>query len=105
MVQQLSGSGEIRTRERLGAEAGKAPGMGGLRMEGGMVIASSGGMAANVVKQNRRKYSDKLRDADGWLDLARRDAKRGDYKSSYQAVLCACAALDLACQYDTGPHS
>ena len=105
MVQQLPSSGEVRTRERARSEAGEATCLGGLRMEGGMVIASSGGMAANVVKQNRRKYSDKLRDADGWLDLARKDAKRGDYKSSYQAVLCACAALDLALQYNTGPHS
>ena len=105
MVQQLSGSGEIRTRERLGSEAVKAPGMGGLRMEGGMVTASSGGMATNVVKQNRRKYSDKLREADGWLEAARKDAKQGDYKQSYQMVLCACAALDLACQYDTEPRA
>ena len=59
---------------------------------------------AMTQKESRRKYSDKLRDADGWLDLARKDAKRGDYKSSYQAVLCACAALDLACQYDTEPR-
>lgn len=56
-------------------------------------------------KESRRKYSDKLREADGWLEAARRDAKRGDYKSSYQAVLCACAALDLACQYDTDPRA
>ncbi len=61
-------------------------------------------MTKEELKQNRRQYSDKLRDADGWLDLARKDAKRGDYKSSYQAVQCACAALDLACQYDTEPR-
>ena len=105
MVQQLACSGEVRTRERPRTEAGEAPCLGGLRMERGMVTASIGGMASNMVKQSRRKYSDKLRDADGWLDLARKDAKRGDYKSSYQAVLCACAALDLALQYNTGPHS
>ena len=73
-------------------------------MERGMVTASTGGMASNMVKKSRRKYSDKLRDADGWLDLARKDAKRGDYKASREAMQCARAALDLACQYDTGPR-
>lgn len=60
--------------------------------------------SATTLKQNRRKYSDKLREADGWLEAARKDAKSGDYKASYQMVLCACAALDLACQYDTVPR-
>ena len=105
MVQQLACSGEVRTRERPGTEAGEAHCLGGLRMERGMVTASTGGMAANMVKQSRRKYSDKLRDANGWLDLARKDAKRGDYKASREAVQCARAALDLALQYNTGPHS
>jgi len=58
-----------------------------------------------TLKQSRRKWSDKLRDADGWLQEARKEAKRGDYKSSYQMVLCACAALDLACQYETEPRA
>ena len=70
-----------------------------------MVTASPGRMEADVVKQNRRKYSEKLREADGWLEAARKDAKQGDYKQSYQMVLCACAALDLACQYDTEPRA
>lgn len=70
-----------------------------------MVTQGSRGMAADMVKQSRRKYSDKLRDAHGWLELARKDAKRGDYKASQQAVECARSALEIACQYDTGPRA
>ncbi len=70
-----------------------------------MVTKGSGGMAANMVKQSRRNYSDKLRDAHGWLELARKDAKRGDYKASKQAVECARSALGLACQCDTEPRA
>ena len=58
-------------------------------------------MDAKTLKSNRRNWSDKLRDAEGWLEMARKDAKAGDYESSYQMAMCACAALDLACQYET----
>ena len=52
------------------------------------------------ITRNRRKFSAFIRDADGWLELARKDAKRGDYKKAQEAVLCACFALDNAMQYE-----
>ena len=49
--------------------------------------------------ERRRKWSAALADADGWLQLARKDCRKRDYKASKQAVLCACSALDKAMLY------
>ena len=49
MVQQLSRSSEVRARKQARSTARKTPGMGGLRMAGGMVTKSSGGVAADMV--------------------------------------------------------
>lgn len=49
LVQQLSGSGEIRPRKRSGSSARKTPRVVGLRMEGGMVSARADGLDADVV--------------------------------------------------------
>ena len=105
MVQQLPSSGEVRTRERARSEAGEATCLGGLRMEGGMVIASSGRMAADVVKQNRRKYSDLLRDAEWWIASARKAAKQRDYKQSRSDTAMAFCLLDNARQFQTEPQA
>ena len=54
--------------------------------------------------RNRRKFSDAIRDADGWLEQARKDVRKRDYKSAREMVLCACFALDNAMQYETEPQ-
>ena len=72
-------------------------------MAGGVVAGGAGGLAANWVKQNRRKWSDKLREAEWWVAQARKSAKSGDYKASRSDALMACALMDEACQYDTEP--
>ena len=50
-------------------------------------------------KERRRKWSAALADADGWLQLARKDAKRRDYEASRQAVDCVIRALEKAMLY------
>ena len=52
------------------------------------------------LKQRRARYSAALRDADQWLDLARQQAKKRDYKRSRDAMLSACFALDAAASFD-----
>jgi hypothetical protein len=56
------------------------------------------------LQQSRRKFSDAIRDADGWLEQARKDVKKRDYKGAREMVLCACFALDNAMQYETEPR-
>ena len=53
------------------------------------------------LQQRRRKWSDKLREAEWWIASARKSAKSGDYKASHSDVMMACFLLDNACQYDT----
>ena len=49
--------------------------------------------------ERRRKWSAALADADGWLQLARKDCRKRDYKASREAVLCAASALEKAMLY------
>ena len=72
-------------------------------MAGGMVADRSGGLASNAVKQNRRKWTETLREAQWWLDEAHKIAKRGDYAESRKHVRMVCATLDYARQYETEP--
>lgn len=60
-------------------------------------------MDASELKQNRRRWSDKLREAGWWLDEARKEAYRGDYAKSQKSTFMACALLDEACQHETTP--
>lgn len=49
--------------------------------------------------ERRRKWSAALADADGWLQMARKDCKRREYVDSRQAVACAVRALEKAMLY------
>lgn len=73
-------------------------------MAGGVVATGAGGLAANMVKQSRRKWSDKLREAAWWIEKSRESAKSGDYKASRSDALMACALMDEACQIETEPQ-
>ncbi len=53
------------------------------------------------LQERRRRWSDKLRDAEWWIAEARKKAKARDYAESRKHVQMACFLLDDACQYDT----
>lgn len=50
--------------------------------------------------ERRRKWSAALRDADGWLQLARKHCQRRDYEASREAAVCAARSLDAATLYE-----
>lgn len=51
------------------------------------------------LRQQRRAWSDKLREAEWWLAQARKSAKSRDYAKSRSGALMACFLLGDACQY------